>query len=161
MKIWNGTAMVEPKDFKVWNGSAFVQPKGIHAWVGGVFKKLWPNGIARQRVDKSGTFSQGFTNDELVVTGWVSNATYPGTVADDKLVVSTGGQATVTFSATRSATSTQRAYRNGVLLGTLTGSGSTVTRTDTINLAQGDVLHITNQGTLSSITAGYIEVAPT
>ncbi|WNM74584.1 hypothetical protein SEA_RADIANCE_24 [Mycobacterium Phage Radiance] len=41
MKVWNGTAFVDPAAFKVWNGSAFVNPE-LYTWNGTGFQKLWP-----------------------------------------------------------------------------------------------------------------------
>ncbi|QAY04878.1 minor tail protein [Mycobacterium phage Ochi17] len=45
MKVWNGTAFVDPTAFKVWNGSAFVNPE-LYTWNGTSFDKVWPTGPA-------------------------------------------------------------------------------------------------------------------
>ncbi|WNM68416.1 hypothetical protein SEA_STARCEVICH_25 [Mycobacterium phage Starcevich] len=42
MKVWNGTAFVDPTAFKVWNGSAFVDPE-LYTWNGTSFDKIWPS----------------------------------------------------------------------------------------------------------------------
>ncbi|WDW19999.1 minor tail protein [Mycobacterium phage LOCARD] len=42
MKVWNGTAFVDPTAFKVWNGSAFVNPE-LYTWNGTSFDKVWPS----------------------------------------------------------------------------------------------------------------------
>ncbi|AIM50148.1 hypothetical protein PBI_BUZZLYSEYEAR_26 [Mycobacterium phage BuzzLyseyear] len=41
MKVWNGSAFVDPTAFKVWNGTAFVDVE-LHAWNGSSYDKLWP-----------------------------------------------------------------------------------------------------------------------
>ncbi|ALA48572.1 minor tail protein [Mycobacterium phage PopTart] len=41
MKVWNGTAFVDPTAFKVWNGTAFVNPE-LYTWNGTSFDKVWP-----------------------------------------------------------------------------------------------------------------------
>ncbi|QXO12825.1 hypothetical protein SEA_LATRETIUM_25 [Mycobacterium phage Latretium] len=41
MKVWNGTAFVDPSSFKVWNGTAFVDPE-LYTWNGSGYHKLWP-----------------------------------------------------------------------------------------------------------------------
>ncbi|AYD87773.1 hypothetical protein SEA_ARCUSANGELUS_24 [Mycobacterium phage ArcusAngelus] len=41
MKVWNGTAFVDPSAFKVWNGTAFVDPE-LYTWNGTSYDKVWP-----------------------------------------------------------------------------------------------------------------------
>ncbi|WNM64844.1 hypothetical protein SEA_ALPINESIX_24 [Mycobacterium phage AlpineSix] len=41
MKVWNGSAFVDPSGYKVWNGSAFVDPE-LYTWNGTSYDKVWP-----------------------------------------------------------------------------------------------------------------------
>ncbi|AWN04948.1 hypothetical protein I5H21_gp024 [Mycobacterium phage Byougenkin] len=41
MKVWNGSAFVDPSSFKVWNGTTFVDVE-LYSWNGTDYDKVWP-----------------------------------------------------------------------------------------------------------------------
>ncbi|QRY62766.1 hypothetical protein JVX90_00365 [Gordonia sp. PDNC005] len=130
-------------------------------------------GFSRQKMVKSGDIQA----DQNPVTGWVSDGTYPATIASNKLVVAGGGPATVNAvvdgrSANGWGYSTYgRLYVNGSQVASVTWANTAARATKTVTwsgtVAAGALIHI--EWTNTSNIAGdplyggtsYVEVVPT
>lgn len=133
--------------------------------------------FARQRMDKSGSFSRNGTPGTYLVTGWVSNATNPATVTSDKLVVVGGGACTVTaavniggglVSSTLDLRKNSTTGADGTSLGTVSAPTWTGVRTITATptLAAGDTLSLwlivaMNGDKTVTATSTNVDVNPT
>lgn len=111
--------------------------------------------FARQRMDKSGTYTAPQGQSYYKATGWASNATYPCTTISDSLRVV--GSGTVTMAWSLAGTGTGLEIRRGATVLGSSRSGST-----SVTVADGDLLDVyilSNffpQGTISS--GGYLEL---
>lgn len=93
--------------------------------------------FARQRMDKSGTYTAVGGNTYVQATGWASNTTFPCTIFSNKLQVV--GAGTVTLAWNLTSNNAIRIMKNGVQVATPT---SGVAGSTTITVANVDLLHV-------------------
>lgn len=113
--------------------------------------------FARQRMDKSGTYTAVGGNTYVQATGWASNVTFPCTVTSNQLVVVGSGSVTLAWNLT--SNNAIRIMKNGVQVAVPT---SGVTGSTPLTVADGDLLRVDvlmaffPNTTLSA--GGYIEL---
>lgn len=145
---------------------AFVGTNPVKSiWVGD--KKVWPT-FTRQRMNKAGDMT-GLGTGWKKVTGWVSDIANPATVASDGLVVSGGGQATVSGTVNSDSSNTWwmglEIRVNGKAVASVTAKASSVTFTPvTVTVTDGDRVELwcNPDAAGSRVNTGtYIDINPT
>lgn len=116
--------------------------------------------FARQRINKSGTYTAPQGQSFYQATGWVSDTTYPCTVGTNSMVVSgTNPTATLTWNLPGTGTGIQF-KRNGTIIA---GNSSTARSSSaTVSVSNGDIITcevMSNFYPQATITSGYFELS--
>ena len=111
-------------------------------------------GFARQRMDKSGTFTAPQAQAYYKATGWVANATNPATISGDSLRVVGSGTVTMAWSFT--GTGAIQIRRGATVLGSGASSAGVA-----VTVADGDLLDVYVQSNFfpqGTVTGGNLEL---
>lgn len=170
LKAWDGSAFVDGEP-RIWDGSGFVAPSSCHVWDGSEFVKVWPS-FVRQRIVKSGSFAISSAGTRYVLPDWAQDATWPGQIVSNRLVVAGSGTASVSVSVTRNSTGSTTSVTlfvmvNGSQVDSFTVSSNSTRQWDggPLAVADGDTIHLEVQRTsgsgMPSIVDGWIDLTPT